>query len=409
MADTLRDRVAAALVWTTDQIEQGRGKSQRRIMDMYLGDIQRHLGRSIPDELPRYALRVACVEDDPGGPEVAADKTRSGLFVITANVAFFSKDEGWARTFTSGFELAGCRAEPVTCSIKGRRSAGFRVTGAKRGVFALDPAIAGREGGQTRVRDRIVSTFNGEEQAGPGERDTSDSVQTAVVRLVSVPSTSPDVRNPPLDAEGRLVLAPGELILYQGRHEVTAPRHEPVAFGNAWHTAPGPAAPAEVSITNRRIAASWMDWSGDPSSGHLIDRRRRAGFSEEDDGQMVVAAQLTAAWISNIYFGRSESSLEFQASDRGMQVRLRLLGFGSTEAERLMREAAAAVASYRLATDETVTPEESATLGMIRDGQASAKELSWGLGIDLPSSFKIGRDPASVDGAAKDGSGDGTL
>ena len=213
--DTLRDRVARALVWTTDQIESGRGKSQIRIMDMYLGDIQKHLGRRIPNEMPRYALRVECVEDDPGGPEVAVDKTRSGIFVIMANVFVVSHDMSWARTLTNGFELDGCRAEPVTCSIKGRRSAGFRVTGRVRSLFAFDPAIAGRDGIQERIRDRIVSTFNGEEQAGPGQRDTSGSVQTAVLRLVSVPGTSSDVRNPPLDGEGRLVLAPGESILYR--------------------------------------------------------------------------------------------------------------------------------------------------------------------------------------------------
>ena len=114
---------------------------------------------------------------------------------------------------------------------------------------------------------------------------------------------------------------------------------------------------------------------------------------------MVVAAHLTAAWLSNIFVGRSEGSLEFQASDRGMQVRLRLLGFESTEAERLLREAAAAVATYRLATDDTVTSEESATLGTIRDSQAPVEALDWGLGIALPSSFRIGRDPASLEGA----------
>jgi len=399
VADTLRDRVARALVWTTDQIESSRGKSQVRIMDMYLGDIQKNLGRSTPDELPRYALRVEFVEDDPGGSEVAVDKTRSGIFVITTNVCLVSNDIGWARTFTYGFELDGCRAEPVACSIKGRRSAGFRVTGRKSGLFALDPAIAGREGSQARIRDRIVSTFNGEEQAGPGKRDTSGSVQTAVLRLVSVPGTSSiDVRNPSLDAQGRLVLAQDESILYEGQHKVEVLRNEPVAFGNAWRTMPGPATPAEVWVTNRRVAVSWMEWSDDPAARHLMDRRRRAGFSEADDGHLAVTAHLTAPWISYIFVGRSESSLEFQAIDRDMAVRLRILGLEHAEAERLMREAAAAVATHRLGTDATVTPEEHATLSAIRDGQASIEQLDWGLAIKPPSYYKIGRDPASLEG-----------
>ena len=61
-----------------------------------------------------------------------------------------------------------------------------------------------------------------------------------------------------------------------------------------------------------------------------------------------------------------------------------------------MREAASAVATYRLATDDTVKPEERATLLPISEGQPTVDKLDWGLGIALPSSYNIGRDPASM-------------
>jgi hypothetical protein len=245
-----------------------------------------------------------------------------------------------------------------------------------------------------------VSAFNGEEQAGPGQLDTSGNVQTALLRLVSLPATaSDDVRNPPLDAEGQLVLAEGESILFRGHHRCEALRNEPVAFGKQWRTSPGPATPADVWITNLRVAVSWKDWSGDPSATQLGERRRRAGFSVAEQDSVAVAGQLMAAWIAYIFAGRSDSSLEFQAGDRGMTVRLKLLGIEPAEAERLMREAALAVAAYRLATDETVKPEESATLLPISEGHPTVEKLDWGLGIALPSSYRIGRDPASLPSA----------
>ena len=45
MGDSLRDRIAHALLWTTEEIQPGRGKAQVRIHSMYLDDIQRHTRR----------------------------------------------------------------------------------------------------------------------------------------------------------------------------------------------------------------------------------------------------------------------------------------------------------------------------------------------------------------------------
>jgi hypothetical protein len=364
---------------------------------MYLGDLQKHLGRHIVDPQPRYALRIELVENDPGGTEVTVDKKHSGLFVLTENAFLLAHSAGWGFTRAQGFRLEGCRAEPVACTVKGKKTTGFRITGRESALIALDPAIVGRGYSQAKIRDRIVSTFNGEEQAGPGQRDTSGNVQTAVPRLVSLPTTtSDDVRNPPLDEEGQLVLAKGESILYRGQHKCDALRNEPVAYGKQWRASPGPETPADVWITNRRVAVSWKEWAGDPSATQLIERRRRAGFPEEEQGSLTVAAQLMAAWIAYVFVGRSDSSLQFQAVDAGMPIRLELFGVESAEAERLMREAAIAIATHRLATDDTVKPEESATLRPIADGQPTVEELDWGLGIALPSSYRIGRDPASL-------------
>lgn len=396
MAERLRDRVARALVWTTDQIESGRGKSQVRVMDMYLGDIQKHLGRSIPDALPRYALRIDVAEEDLGGPEVVLGKKRSGLFVLTEDGFLLARDAGWARTLTEGFQLEGCRAEPVACIVKGKKTAGFRITGRSPGLIALDPAIGGGSDSQARIRDRIVSTFNGEVQASPDQRGSSGYAQTALPRLVSLPSTtSEDPCNPPLDEEGQLVLDAGELILYKGEHRCEALRNEPVAYGRQWRVTLGPATPADVWITNRRVAVCWKDWSGDPSAAQLIERYRRAGFVEAAEESAAVAAQLMVAWVAYVYVGRTDNSLEFQASDQGMWVRLKLCGVEPAEAERLMREAAVAVASYRLATDDTVKLEETEALQPVANGQPTVEELDWGLSISLPSSYRIGRDPAS--------------
>lgn len=396
MADNLKDRVARALVWTTDQIESGRGKRQPRICDMYLGDIQKHLGKRIPDALPRYALRIEVVEDDTGGPEVVVANKRPGLFVLTEDAYILARDLSWARTHTGASELDGCRAEPVSCMVKDKMTSGFRITGRESMLIALDPAIAGQGYSQEKIRDRIVSTFNGEKQASRGQLDTSGNVQTALPRLVLLPSaSSEDVRNPPLDGEGQLVLDQGESVIYQGEHKCEALRNEPVAYGRPWRTMPGPETPADVWITNRRVAVAWKDWSSDPSAAVLIERRREAGFPDEEQESTVAAAQLTAAWIGYVFVGNSDSSLEFQASDQGMLVRLKILGVDFPEAERVMRETAVAVAVYRLATDDTLKSDETGMLSPIADGEATAEQLDWGLGIPLPSGFKIGRDPAS--------------
>ncbi|HUY10046.1 MAG TPA: hypothetical protein VMW80_11500 [Candidatus Dormibacteraeota bacterium] len=397
MADSLKERVARALVWTTDQIEPGRGKAQPRVSDMYLGDIQKHLGARIPQGLPRYALRIELAENDPGGPEVDVGKKWSGLFVLTEDAYLLANNLGWGRTQTRGFELADCRAEPVTCTVQGKKTFGFRITGRHRGLIALDHAIPGKGYSQAKIRDRIVSTFNGEEQAGPGQRDTSGMVQTALSRLVSIPAThSEDVRNPPLDADGQLVLADGESLLYRGQHRCEVLRNEPVAYGPAWHKTPAPSGPADVWVTSQRVAISWKDWSSDPSATVMIERRRRAGFPKDEQNSSAVAGHLIGPWISYVFVGRSDSSVEFQALDVDMMVRLRVLGLQPAEAERLMHQAAVAVATCRLASGDSLKPEAESTLRRIADGEPTVGQLDWGLGIEMPASYRIGRDPASL-------------
>src|SRR4051812_16617501 len=116
MATNLRGRVAAALAWTSDQIESGRGKWQVRIMSLYLDEIQKHLGRRIPDALPRYAVSVELPEEDPGSSEVVVGKKHGALFALTEDAFLLSRDAGWGRTHTQGVGLEGCRAEAVTCT-----------------------------------------------------------------------------------------------------------------------------------------------------------------------------------------------------------------------------------------------------------------------------------------------------
>jgi hypothetical protein len=397
MADSLRDRVARALVWTTDEIEPGRGKRQPRVCDMYLGDIQKHLGRRIPDELPRYAFRFELIEDDPGGSEVTAGKTRSGLFVLTEESYVLARDGGWGRTLTQGFARAGNQAEPVTCTVKGKRAFGLRIVGADSWLIALDPAISGKGYRQAKIRDRLVSAFNGEVQAGPDKSDTTGNVQTAVPRLLSLPSeTSRDIRNPPLDEDGQLVLGVDESILYRGQHRCKGLRNEPVAYGSAWRPTPCPEGLGEVWITDRRVAVAWHSWQSDPSAAPLSERFINAGFDDPREGVEAVGGQLTAAWIGYVFVGRSESSLEFQAVDLGMPVRLQIFDVDSAEAERLMKEVAAAVATYRLATDDSVNSEERQSLDETAHGRPAIEDLDWGLRVELPSSFSIGRDPASL-------------
>lgn len=403
MADKLRDRVAAALIWTTEQIEGHSdkigAKLQTRAADVYLGNIEQHLGGRFANELPRYVSRIAYVENDPGGSNVSVDKTRDGLCAVTGNVFMFSHDLGWARTFTNFLEIDDdVRAEPVACTIKGNATAAFRlVAGSDSLLFALNPLIVGSQWRQAMVRDWIVAGFNGEQQAAPGQKDAPAGSQAALVRLVTVPSSADDVRNPPLDADGRLVLADGETVIYQGRRSVDASRRVPAAFDGGWHQTPVPAAPAEMWITNRRVAVVWEYWKEDPVAGALDQRRRLAGFAERDDGRFVACAQLTWAWVSYVFFNRSDGALQFQAPDQGMtQVRLIVPGFEAAEGERLLREAAASVAAYRLETDDAVDADAREALTKIRDGQAPLEELDCAGAFSLPSAFRIGRDPASL-------------
>jgi hypothetical protein len=124
----------------------------------------------------------------------------------------------------------------------------------------------------------------------------------------------------------------------------------------------------------------------------MVERRRRAGYRDEDKG-LAVAGHLTWAWISDVFVGTGKSSLEFQATDRVTIVRICIKGLPPGLAESLLPQAAASVAAYRIETDDSLTAEERATLASIRDGRAQAEDLSWGKRISLPSSFLIGRDP----------------
>jgi hypothetical protein len=408
LADTLKGRVAGALVWTTDQMEPGRGKRQVTTNDMYLGDIQRHLGRQMAEARPRYAFRAYFVEDeDLAGPEVVLQKPKHGLFVAFSEAFIVARDANWARTYVSAREIDGWRAEPILGTVKGKQAPGFRFgrppLGPDSQVCVMHPEIHDGQASHARIREFVVGTFNGEEQAGPGQRDTPGIPKTAVVRLAAPTSQPFDVRTPPLDADARLVLAPGEEVLYQGRHPVSVMRNEVVAFGAAWQSMPVPASAAEVWVTTRRVAVVWKEWAGDESSGVLAERWRHAGFADEALRVTVAVAQLAYAWVESVLGGgesQQQPSLEFQAYDRFMLVRLRLLGFEPSQRQRLMREAARAIAAYRLASDATVPADARAVLEATAAGQPTVAELDWGQRIYLPSSYRIGRDPASLDAAA---------
>jgi hypothetical protein len=365
---------------------------------MYLDDIQRHSRRGDAGEAyPRYAFRVWYVPEDAGGSEVSASKKFDGIFALTDDEFVVARDYGWARTIVEGGLTSGCQAEPVIVSVKGKKVAAFRITGSANGLYAMDPAI-GTGATRVEIRNCVVGRINGEVQAAPGERDIPGPGRSAVVRLVGE-IDSADLRNPVLDAHGLLKMRPGEECLYYDRHDIVIMRNEAVAYGSAWQTMPSCSSPAEVWVTNRRIAVSWPDWSADPVSTLMVERRRRAGYRDEGKG-LAVAGHLTWAWISDIFVGTDKppgkSSLEFQATDRDTVVRIRILGLHPGSAESLLPKTAASVAAYRIETDDSLTAEERATLASIRDGRAQVEDLSWGKQISLPSSYLIGRDPINA-------------
>jgi len=395
VAESIRDRVAQALFWTTEQLEPGRGRSQVRIYSMYLDDIQKHTRRGdVTRVYPRYAFRAWYLPEDTGGSDVSVEKKQDGISALLDEEFLVARNHSLIRTIVEGGTLVGCQAEPVTAFVKATKVAAFRITGAEKGLYALDPAI-GSENKQTEFRDRIVARIDGEVQAEAGEPDISGPGRSAVMRLMGHAESS-DLRNPRLDASGILEMSIGEECLYHSRHQVIVSRSESTAYGSAWQEMPGLSIPAEVWITSRRVAASWPDWSQDAASTVMVDRRRLAGYPDVHQGG-AVAGHFSWAWISQIFVGNNErspgvSSLEFQATDRLTLVRIRIIGLESLEAERLMREAAASVAAYRTQTDETLTAEDRTALGLIEKGRAEVEQLSWGKSIVLPSNFKIGRD-----------------
>ncbi len=402
MADSVRARVANSLVWTTDQIQSGRGQAQVRIHAMYLDDLQKKARVSLDKFVPRYVLRVLYVEEDPGGAVVEITKSRSGILGLLDNAIFVARNYSLARTIVEDISLEGSRAEPVTASVKGVQSAAFRVIGRKNKLYVLDPAIGGGTAKQTAMRNRIVSRINGEIQAGPTIPETKGPVWNAVPRLIDPQDRFNDPRSPMLDGNGQLVLTDGEHVLYSGRHPIAISRNEQTAYGGgAWKSTVAYTIPADLWITDRRVAVQWRDWRQDSSSSLMIERRRQAGFPDAASEESSVAGQLSWAWIASIFVNNDATdpgptSLEFQASDNGVLIRFRILGTRAEEARRLSRAASAAVALYRLSTDNTVTDEERSTLEAISQGNPTINQLDWGEQIVLPSSFKIGQDPQSL-------------
>jgi len=393
MTTNLRSRVADALYWTTELMQKGKGSSRVRRATTQLDDIQKFLGGRIPDELPKFAFCIDRVVDDPGGAEVGAGKTQFGLFVLGSTCFIESHFLKLGFAITEGFAFGDSRAEQVTVSVKGKPYSGFRVIGSGEGLYVLDTGLVGTDGSKARIRDLIVFFINGETQIGPSE-ETLKVPGSAIVRLVSVANDFRDVRNPPLDDERVLKLDDQEIVLYEGQHAVRVCRHIQVAFGSPWPDSPAPTSPASVWITDRRVAVVWRDWTTDSAAKTLSERHRRAGFSPNANEPIVAASQLTYAWISNVFFGKAEESLEFQATDVDMPVRIRILGFG--EGERRLPEVAAAIANFRLTSDGTVDPTDRETLTLIGRNQTAPIELSWGIQFPIPSSFLIGRDGAST-------------
>ena len=136
MADSVRARVANSLVWTTDQIDPGRGKAQVRIHAMYLDDLQKRTRGSLDQFVPCYVLRVLYVEEDPGGSTVEITKSRSGILGLLVDAIFVARNYTLTRTIVEDLSLRGMRAEPVAASVKGMRSAAPRPP--RSGYFFCD-------------------------------------------------------------------------------------------------------------------------------------------------------------------------------------------------------------------------------------------------------------------------------
>jgi hypothetical protein len=371
---------------------------------MYLDEVQRRVRVSLDEFAPLFVLRILYVEVDPGGTVVEIANSRSGILGLFDDAILVVRNFRIARTIFEEVSLKGLRAEAVSVSINGARSAAFRVLGQENGLYVLDPHIGGGTAKQDAMRDRIVSRINGEIQAGPTAPETVGPFWNAIPRLISRRDQFNDPRSPALDEKGQIVLGDGERVLFSGRRAIVVYRNVQTGYvlrGGPWKPMTTCTNPAELWITDRRVVFQWRDWNLDSSSSVMIERRQRGGFSDEAPGELSVAGQLTWAWISSIFVNENASdpgptSLEFQARDNGVLLRLGILGVSGEESHRISREAAAAVAMYRLSTDDTVTNEERSVLETASQGQPTVNELEWGEQIILPSSFKIGQDTQSL-------------
>lgn len=164
---SIRNKIAAALGTTAEQLSPGSASATVRRADMYLGDIdgQDELQMLYAMEQVSVAAPIFVEEKRPDGDPVTITKKREGLIVVFSDSFVLARDKGFGFTKTEALGADEVSIEAVTAIVDGKQTPALRISsdnGKRRLTVAIAQARhASDPPQQAVVRDRILELLTG--------------------------------------------------------------------------------------------------------------------------------------------------------------------------------------------------------------------------------------------------------
>ena len=212
--------------------------------------------------------------------------------------------------------------------------------------------------------------------------------------MFTIGVTPENVAHPAVAPDKTLITGEHEEVIYRGSHRVTSWTFDMSGKGK-WRSNESLAKPADVLVTEQRIAWVWPNWKSDRSGGSVLERRVMSRLIEREEGPQIIGGQIAANWLSYLVVTKADwrgraRLLAAVVTDAASVHRLDLGGFVHARATTLAAALARAAAQQRVDSAQLAPEDRTVLDAIIADGEPTTTR-DWGVEWLLPGMARHGR------------------